>query len=478
MSVVQVNPREWPPEGAFAEMFRVAPEPMALLCPAQPHPRVAVANEAFRTLFGLTETSAVGRRIDQILRGAGSEQVAHAVEECLAGGEPVRLRIAHALGGDLIRLQIQIRRLQVESDPCLLLTASVPQGAITLAELGEAGVLSELGTLSRGLVYIHDVSRRVLRHSRHPLVKRLGLSGGPIGIDSVRQMVHPEDLDAWDAYTAEQVQVPDDRVSKATFRLKGAGGEWRWINVRTRVFARDADGQVQRVIGVATDVTDVHDHARAMADAATALAHAELNERRRIGRELHDSTAQLLVAARLGLGALERRGDLNGDDQRAVADVARTVADAQHEIRSFSYLLHPPSLQEEGLEATLKTFGAGFAHRTGLKIDVEVAQGPWELPYAVEVALFRVAQEALMNVYRHARAKRVSVRLERRGGNVVLEVEDDGHGLKGDGLTPIGVGINGMRARMTQLGGAFELTPSDVGVRVRASVAAEARPEL
>jgi PAS domain S-box-containing protein len=333
-------------------------------------------------------------------------------------------------------------------------------------------VLAEIGALSRGVVYIHDVSRRLLRYSRHPLVKTLGLTGGPLDLDHIRGIVHPDDVEAWERYAAEQVKAPDDRVSKATFRVRSAAGSWLWLEVRTRVFARDAGGEVLRVIGVATDVTDIHIHAAAMAEAATALARAELNERRRIGRELHDSTSQLLVAARLGLGTLGKQATLSPDAARVLEEASQAIANAQQEIRNFSYMFHPPALQDEGLEKALRTFAMGFGHRTGIDISVEASHGPWDLSYPVEVALFRVAQEALMNVYRHAKASAAVVRLQRHAGRVVLEVEDDGVGIPPDADVRqlAGVGVSGMQARMTQLGGDFALIPGAAGMKVRASV--------
>lgn len=206
---------------------------------------------------------------------------------------------------------------------------------------------------------------------------------------------------------------------------------------------------------------------------ALALAQAEQNERRRVGRELHDSTAQLLVAAQLGLSALQRRLKLSGEPRRIVTDIRRSIAAAQSEIRTFSFMLHPPSLYDGGLPKTLEDFGAGFGLRTGLKVTVEVGEGPWTLPDAAEMALFRVAQEALMNVYRHARARKAAVRLFRDGGFVVLEVEDDGVGMESlrhgkPPAEPLGVGVASMLARMRQLDGSLTLDSRGRGLRVRA----------
>lgn len=208
-------------------------------------------------------------------------------------------------------------------------------------------------------------------------------------------------------------------------------------------------------------------------DPALAVAQAEQRERRRVGREIHDCTSQLLVAAQLGLSALERRTELKGETRRIAADVRRSIGAALAEIRTFSFLLHPPVLADEGLPKALENFGAGFGPRTGLGVKVETGAGPWSLPRTMEMALFRVAQEALMNVHRHARARHATVRLFREGSTVVLEVEDDGVGLRRrsdrtDPPEPLGVGLSGMLARMTQLGGSLTLEEQARGLKVRA----------
>lgn len=477
MSYAQVDRLAMPAVGDFHAVFNAASAALALAS-TEPAPRVLFANPAFADLLGFTESALEGRRLDQVFRATAAEQVRRAADQCRLSGEAVRLRIAHAPGDHVVRLQLDLR--PVASDPpAIVIEVRQLERPMSLSELGEAGVLAEIGALSRGMVYIHDVPRRQLRHSDHALASRLGFTGVPIDLERLREMVHPEDFSRFVAHGEESVAADDRRVVRGAYRFVGAGDAWLWIDLRTRVFARGVDGEVKRLIGVATDVTEAHTHAAALASAATALAHAEIAERRRIGRELHDSTAQQLVAARLGLGALERQLGPAAEGLSLLADVRRAVMDAQQEIRNFSYVLHPPSLQQEGLDRTLRAFAAGFGRRTDLAISVRIARKCCPLPFPVEVALFRVAQEALMNVYRHARATQAWVRLSRQDGKVVLEVEDNGVGL---GPSPksgkqAGVGVSGMKARMLQLGGRFELLAGKAGLKVRATLAAE-RAEL
>jgi signal transduction histidine kinase len=199
------------------------------------------------------------------------------------------------------------------------------------------------------------------------------------------------------------------------------------------------------------------------------LAHAEASERRRIGRELHDSTSQLLVAAQLSMAVVERRTLLTPEARAALADARRSIAGAQAEIRAFAFLLHPPALQTQGLARCLRAFGSGFAHRTDLAITVKVGRNVPRLADPLELALYRIAQEGLMNVYRHAQATTTSIRLRREDSGILLEIEDDGVGLRGPLDRSRGVGIAGMQARMTQVGGTLSFETERKGLLVRAA---------
>ncbi len=462
---------------AFQAVFQAAPTALALVRAGAAAPTVAAANEAFLQLMMRGRPVAGGLAIDRVFRAAAGARVRDAVEACLTDREPVKLRVAHAAAGKVVRLEVEVRAIDLDGGAWVILAVSASEARPPLAERGEAEVLAELGALSRGLVYIHDLRRGRVRYGRHPLITRLGLPGAPLPIDEVRQRVHSGDRGRFEAYLADLAALPDGRGAKTTFRIWGARTEWVWVEVRSRVFSRDREGAVRRLIAVATDVTEAHLHAAAMASAADSLAHAEVNERRRIGRELHDSMSQLLVAARLDLAAVERRSFLTPDALAALREARQSIAGAQSAIRSFSYLLHPPTLQTQGLARCLRAFGSGFAHRTDLAITVKVGSNVPRLPDHLEVALYRIAQEALMNVYRHARATNAFVRLRHVDGRILLEIEDDGVGLRAPLDRTRGVGIAGMQARMTQIGGTLSFDTERQGLLVRAAAPVAPRPD-
>lgn len=209
------------------------------------------------------------------------------------------------------------------------------------------------------------------------------------------------------------------------------------------------------------------------------LAVQEL-ERRRIAMELHDSTGQHLVASSLALSRLARAQDCGGaplttDAAAALQDATECIAEAQREIRLLSYLLHPPHLERDGFEATLRMFVSGFSRRASLICPIKVDGHIDDLDFELQRNLFRVVQEALINVHRHAGASTAAVRIARQRNTVALEISDNGHGLAlGSIEQGCGVGIPGMRDRLRRLGGRFDIANSPAGVVVKATVPLDA----
>jgi signal transduction histidine kinase len=458
----------WVDATDYRQVFEALPSPVALISIANGEPWLASVSEGFSEQLGVHKAALECRRVADVLRCGPAEAVCQAIADCLKSGGPVRTTITQACCDRVVRMDVEARPLGAGA----LLTIKALPPRPTLAEVGEIAVLDEMAPLLGGLVFIHDLAKRRIRYGRHPLVEKLNLPLETLEPESVRDRVHPDDWQAFQRHVRAQLRLSDKAVADAFLRFRSADGDWVWLALRARVLDRDEKGAVRRIIGVARDVTRDRETTQALAASALALAHAELNERRRVGRELHDSTSQLLVVASLGLSALERRIELTGEPRRIVNGVRRSIAGAQREIRNFSYMLHPPELQEDGLRKALGTFSAGFGRRTGLDVSVSIEDSPWSLSEVAEMAFFRVAQEALMNVYRHAKARHASVRLRREGSSAVLEIQDDGVGLNHPRFSrkPIamGVGVSGMKARMAQLGGSLTLESGGTGLTVRA----------
>ncbi len=215
-----------------------------------------------------------------------------------------------------------------------------------------------------------------------------------------------------------------------------------------------------------------HQYNSILDDIGEQLVALQEEERRRIAAELHDSTAQHLVAIDLFLMRL--RSIATGGDAEAIFNqIHSSLKEAQKELRIFTYLLYPPDLQREGLRATLQRFLDGFSTRTGIVVRHEIADGIDESPYALQRSILRILQEALANVHRHAKAAHVTIRLTLKQDRLDLRVADDGRGIAkspSSGAPRHGVGIPGMQARVRHFGGTLKIHTGKRGTLVVASI--------
>ncbi|MGH8261207.1 MAG: sensor histidine kinase, partial [Steroidobacteraceae bacterium] len=217
---------------------------------------------------------------------------------------------------------------------------------------------------------------------------------------------------------------------------------------------------------------------------AGALVRAQDDERRRVGRELHDTTGQTLAALEMKLERVNGASAML--DARARDDIEDCLGLAEQcstEIRTASYLLHPPLLDEIGLLSALRWLADGLRRRSGIEIELDLPHEMARLPREHELAIFRVAQEALTNVHRHSGSPSAALRVLLGADRLVLEVEDMGRGISaasGSGrlhdATAFGVGLAGMRERMRQLGGRLDVLSSGAGTIVRAELACTCIP--
>lgn len=194
------------------------------------------------------------------------------------------------------------------------------------------------------------------------------------------------------------------------------------------------------------------------------------DERLRMGRELHDSTGQLLLALRLSVAHL--RGIREGEDaEQILIEIDETARQIDEEIRTFSFMNYPVELGKNDLVVALGHLAKGFGQRTGLKVRFQSCCEQAQADPSVSAALLRIAQEAMTNVHRHARASSVQLSLVEHRGHVELVIKDDGCGLAAAGPETVdGVGLQGMRHRIERLGGAFKVTRLRQGTRVAVSL--------
>ena len=214
------------------------------------------------------------------------------------------------------------------------------------------------------------------------------------------------------------------------------------------------------------------------------LSRGEDAERRRIARELHDSTGQKLAALSMTVGIFQNtKGAPAGKSEKMLADCLATIEQCAQEIRTLSYLLHPPLLDELGLAAAVRNYVEGFSKRSGVQVALDAPPDLERLPDEVEIALFRVVQESLGNIHRHAGASTARLRLACGAEQVTLEVSDQGCGMSAQtiraieaGRGAVGVGIAGMRERLRLLGGRLAIESGGQGTTIRAIVPRRQEP--
>lgn len=246
----------------------------------------------------------------------------------------------------------------------------------------------------------------------------------------------------------------------------------------------NAAGRTVGVMIMLEDVTKRLEAEHDLRSLAGRLFQMQDQERSRLGHELHDTTAQGLAALEINLSALYRIGsDLPSGHRALLRDSLTLAAQCAREIRTLSYTLRPPLLEEMGLRAALRTQVTGFARRSGIRCQLVLPRSLVRLPADVELAFFRFVQEALANVHRHSASPSARISLKTTRRCVILEVSDRGHGLPAKvlnafatGRGSVGVGLTGMRERMRRLGGDFEILSTPRGTLVRASLSVD-RPE-
>jgi PAS domain S-box-containing protein len=222
---------------------------------------------------------------------------------------------------------------------------------------------------------------------------------------------------------------------------------------------------------------------RSLRELSRHLLRSQDEERRRIGRDLHDSLGQSLAVLKMNLDSLQMTMQARRDGAGQMLEPCVLLAEeALREVRTISYLLYPPMLEEMGLKSAIPWYLDGFSKRSGIHTTLEVAPDFDRLAPEVELAFFRILQEALTNVHRHSGSQTAKIKLSVNEGWALMEVRDEGKGIPTnlleqsgeDWMGSLGVGLRGMNERMRQLGGKLEVLSTERGTMVTATVPAEA----
>jgi len=248
-----------------------------------------------------------------------------------------------------------------------------------------------------------------------------------------------------------------------------------WFQLRATRFY-DEGGM--RLVMVHENITEIKHAESELREVTEHLLRLQDEERKRIARDLHDVTAQNIFAMTMNLARLKKiLPDLGGRAGELLAETISLGEESLQEIRTVSYVLHPPTVDGGGLVAALRCYIEGFVKRTGIDVALSAEPQAMDLPAAVQTVLFRIVQESLANIIRHSGSSTARISLRKSAGMVLIHVEDEGVGISPEILDEssgqirsLGVGIPGMRIRLRQLGGRLRIESGDHGTIVTATV--------
>jgi two-component system, NarL family, sensor kinase len=347
----------------------------------------------------------------------------------------------------------QVFTLQGAEHPYRLLVETIDEGAATLSDDGT-------------VLYSNSSFASIFGA---PLEKFIGAP--------IQNFVVGEDL----ADLESLIRSGSDGSVRGEIRLTATDGRPRTVRL---TLSPSRQMGTETICAVATELTELVETNEALRVTESSLRQLsgrllqlQDEERRRIARDLHDITGQEIAILSMSLDRLARLMDnAKAEAKETLNDSREMVRKMAEEIRTLSYLLHPPLLDESGLNSAVRWYAEGFQKRSSIHVNVVTAPGLGRLPAEVETALFRVVQESLTNVHRYSGSPDAEIRISAADGQVRLEVLDHGKGIVSvpraavDGVAALGVGIPGMRERLRQLGGQLEVDFGRSGTRVTATV--------
>jgi two-component system, NarL family, sensor kinase len=237
-----------------------------------------------------------------------------------------------------------------------------------------------------------------------------------------------------------------------------------------RKFAQTLDAEVR------ARTRELQEQSNQVRDLSWRLLRSQDEERRHIARELHDSAGQTLTVLGISLAQLAQKTGRNAPELATEAEqIQETVQQLHREIRTTSYLLHPPLLDESGLYSAISWYLQGLLERSGLEVQLDISKEFGRLPRDMEFLIFRLVQECLTNIHRHSESEIASIRIVREPNQIVLDIRDQGKGMSPARLAEIqsgrsGVGIGGMRERLRQFEGTMDIESDSSGTRIFATI--------
>ena len=316
--------------------------------------------------------------------------------------------------------------------------------------------------------------------------------------DWLNEYIHPDDQPIVLRTVREAVRTK--RMFELEHRVRRTDGTLGWTNSRA-VPLLNVNGEILEWFGAASDVTarkEAEENFRKLAETLDAevrartreleeqsnqvrelswrLLRSQDEERRHIARELHDSAGQTLTVLGMSLAQLVQKTGRSAPELASEAEqIQETVQQLHREIRTTSYLLHPPLLDESGLYSAISWYLQGLQERSGLEVQLDISKEFGRLPRELELVIFRLVQECLTNIHRHSESETASIRIAHESNQITLDIRDQGKGMSPARLAEIqsgrsGVGIGGMRERLRQFEGTMNIESDGSGTRIFATI--------
>jgi len=308
-------------------------------------------------------------------------------------------------------------------------------------------------------IYVNSIVKEVLGYTSEAIKKMKSAF--------FKALLHPDDTPVISSMAERFRKAKDGDIIESEYRLKNAKGEWRWFYSRDIVFKRTSDGLLKLILGISQDVTErkvvEQELKNSREQLRILLAHLQSvreDERTRISREIHDELGQSLTALKIDLSWLLKR--LNREQKPLVekAELMSNLIDMNIQtVKRISAELRPGLLDDLGLPAAFEWQAEDFQKRTGIHCEVRIRPEDIALDRNLSTAIFRIFQETLTNVVRHAKARNVSVTLTKKREEFLLEVRDDGKGITEKQISsPKSIGLIGMRERVHFFGGDVKIS--------------------
>ena len=419
--------------------------------------------------FYLRPEKFLGRNMREVLPPEICDRTAAAFQELSVSSGPVVLE--YSLIYDVQARYFESRIVRCGAGKFLSIVRDISERKHAAAALEEnKRLLERVADTMPGMLFVYDVVERRNIYTNRQIPALLGYSEhefeGLTG--NMETLFHSDDLTELAFHRALLNDLAEGKVLELVYRMRHKSGYWLWFEAHETVFVRSEDGAARQIIGIATDITQRKAAQEELQRASARLLTFKDEERRKIARELHDVTAQNLFAMTLHLECLRHPETFSQTDpERILAECQVLGERSLQEVRTLSYMLHPPALDQVGFVSTLRWYVDRFAKHNGICIELDIDEGIERLTLEVETALFRLVHERLADILQQAGDGKTVVRVKKASNEVVLEIAYNSPASRvfhpmAQGTESIGFGV-GMLQQFHQFGGHIELKSINSG---------------